>query len=304
MLIPDYQTLMLPVLRLAAQRERTYKECVEEIAREFGLSPEEREQLLPSGRQTTISNRVQWAVSYMAHAGLIERPRRGVFVTTAVGREALQRNPARIDNAFLSLFESFRQFRQRSSDQATTADGGSASANDSATPEEKIEQSVLLMNTALREELIARIMNASPTFFEYLIIDLMKAMGYGGSGSLQHLGRTNDGGVDGMINEDTLGLDIVFLQAKRYKPGNPVSVREIREFAGSLDERAAVKGVFMTTSHFAQQAREYAKRSPKRLVLIDGDQLSELLVRFGVGVRTFQTFDLKKIDSDYFNTDE
>lgn len=286
MLIPDYQTLMFPVLRLAAQREFTIKQCVDQIAQEFDLSQEEREHLLPSGKQTTLSSRVQWAITYLAQAGLLERPRRGVFLATARGKKALNGNVTRIDNTFLSQFESFRQFRQRSSEQAVVGEIEAASTSESATPEERIADSVQLMDTALRDELISRIMNANPTFFEHLIIDLMRSMGYGGSGSTHHLGKTNDGGVDGMINEDTLGLDVVFLQAKRYKPGNSVSVREIREFAGALDEKAAVKGVFMTTSHFAPQAREYAQRSPKRLVLVDGDQLSKLLVRYGVGVRT------------------
>jgi restriction system protein len=156
------------------------------------------------------------------------------------------------------------------------------------------------MNSALRQELLVRITIADPTFFEHLIIDLMIKMGYGGSGSGRHLGKTSDGGVDGIINEDPLGLDIVYLQAKRYAPGNAIGVDKVREFAGSLDERGAVKGVFVTTSHFAPQARQYAERSPKRLILIDGEELTRLLVRYGVGVRTFETVELKKIDFDYF----
>jgi restriction system protein len=173
-----------------------------------------------------------------------------------------------------------------------------------ATPEEQIEIAAQEMNSALRDELLARIVTADPTFFEKVIIDLMLAMGYGASGSGQHLGKTNDGGIDGIINEDPLGLDVVFLQAKRYAPGNNIGVEKIREFAGSLDEKGAVKGVFVTTSSFAQGARNYAERSPKRLILIDGEELTRLLVRYGVAVRTFRTVELKKIDMDYFNTEE
>jgi restriction system protein len=157
---------------------------------------------------------------------------------------------------------------------------------------------------ALRDELLTRILNTDPTFFEKVIIDLMLAMGYGASGSGQHLGKTNDGGIDGIINEDPLGLDVVFLQAKRYAPGNNIGVEKIREFAGSLDEKGAVKGVFVTTSSFAQGARNYAERSPKRLILIDGEELTRLLIRYGVAVRTFRTVELKKIDLDYFNAEE
>lgn len=172
------------------------------------------------------------------------------------------------------------------------------------TPEEKIENSFHVINLALRKELLERIASFDPTFFEHLIIDMMIAMGYGGAGSGRHLGKTNDGGIDGIINEDPLGLDIVFLQAKRYASNNVIGVDKIREFAGSLDEKGAVKGVFVTTSHFAPQAKLYSERGPKRIILIDGEELTRLLVKYGVGVRTFRTIELKKIDSDYFNAYE
>ena len=172
------------------------------------------------------------------------------------------------------------------------------------TPEERIEAAFEELNIDLKTELLARILQATPTFFEHLIIDLMLAMGYGGSGSGRHLGRSSDGGVDGIINEDPLGLDVVYLQAKRYAPGNGIGVEKIREFAGTLDERGAIKGVLVTTSHFAGPALTYAERSPKRLILIDGDRLTQLMVRYGVGVRTFRTFDLRRLDADYFSSDE
>jgi restriction system protein len=306
--IPDYQTLMLPVLKLAAEGELTNKVCVERIADRFALSPEERGQLLPSGKQTIIANRVHWAATYMTKAGLIERPRRGTLTATERGRAIITQNPQRIDNKFLTQFQGFQEFQGRSKEKGKSQALDHLSASNAseavATPEEQIEIAAQEMNSALRDELLARIVTADPTFFEKVIIDLMLAMGYGASGSGQHLGKTNDGGIDGIINEDPLGLDVVFLQAKRYAPGNNIGVEKIREFAGSLDEKGAVKGVFVTTSSFAQGARNYAERSPKRLILIDGEELTRLLVRYGVAVRTFRTVELKKIDMDYFNTEE
>jgi restriction system protein len=307
MAIPDYQTLMLPVLTLAAKRELTNKACVESIADQFSLSPEEREQLLPSGKQTIIASRVHWAVTYMAKAGLIDRPRRGTLTATDLGRQILRQNLQRIDNKFLGQFQGFQEFQSRSREKGKQILGQLVESNISetaATPEEQIEIASQALNSALRDELLTKIVTADPTFFEKVIIDLMLAMGYGAAGSGQHLGKSNDGGVDGIINEDPLGLDVVFLQAKRYAPGNNIGVEKIREFAGSLDERGAVKGVFVTTSNFAQGARNYAERSPKRLILIDGEELTRLLVRYGVAVRTFRTVELKKIDLDYFNTEE
>lgn len=303
--IPDYQTLMLPILHLAAEREVPTKECVDLIAERFGLSQDERQKLLPSGKQTMISNRVHWAASYLVQAGLLKRPRRGVIVATNVGCQVLGQNLERIDNSFLAKFDSFRQFKQRSGQTRENEDIYQADIETaSATPEEKIDIAYQVMNSTLRDELLIRLASSDPTFFEHLIIDLMIAMGYGGAGSGRHLGKTSDGGVDGVINEDPLGLNIVFLQAKRYAVDNVIGVDKIREFAGSLDEKGAIKGVFVTTSRFAPQAKAYAERSPKRIILIDGENLTQLLVTYGVGVRTFRTIELKKIDSDYFNTDE
>lgn len=307
MAIPDYQTLMLPVLKLACEREQTSKACVETISDQFSLSPEEREELLPSGKQTIIANRVHWAVTYLAKAGLIDRPKRGVFTATDRGRTVIKDNPEKIDNKFLEQFQEFLDFRDKSKEDVKSKEDHRSSMNLSgmtATPEEQIEIALREMNSALRDELLDKIVKSAPVFFEKLIIDLMMAMGYGASGSGQHLGKTNDGGVDGIINEDPLGLDVVFLQAKRYAPGNNIGVEKIREFAGSLDERGAVKGVFVTTSSFAQGARLYAERSPKRLILIDGEELTRLLVHYGVGVRTFRAVEMKKLDLDYFNAEE
>lgn len=246
----------------------------------------------------------------MVQAGLLERPRRASIIATDRGRTALKKHPTRVDNHVLNGFSEFRAFKERS---RTTTKGqaldavddnraATAAEREAATPDERIEAAADELNTALRQELLTRIVGSPPTFFEHLIIDLMLSMGYGGSGAGKHLGKTADGGIDGIINEDPFGLDIVFLQAKRYAPGNAVSVNQIREFAGTLDERGAVKGVFVTTSSFVNPARAYAERSPKRLILVDGNELTRLLIRYSVGVRSFRRIELNKIDEDYFST--
>lgn len=304
--IPDYQTLMKPVLGMALDHERPAKDIAKEVAKLYDLTQDEIEDLIPSGRTTLLSNRVHWAITYMVKAGLLERPQRGVVIATARGRELHRTHAGQIDNSVLAQFEEFRAFKARSrakkDDGATTQTSENDAIDaDTATPEERIDAAAQELNLALREELLDRIVASDPTFFEHLIIDLMLAMGYGGSGSGKHLGKTADGGVDGIINEDPLGLDIVYLQAKRYAPGNVIPVSQIREFAGSLDERGAIKGVFVTTSTFAGPARQYAERSPKRLILIDGEELTRLLIRYGVGVRSFRSIELRKLDEDYFS---
>ena len=300
--IPDYQTLMLPVLRIAARGETGIRDCIDELARELRLSEDERSALLPSGKQATFSNRVHWAKTYLVHAGLLEMTRRGHFRATPRGTEVLDKHPERIDNAYLNQFNEFRLFKARSGIRKKPAE----KAAEEATPEEQIEAAYEEVTDELRAELLDKIVKATPAFFETVIVDLMIAMGYGGSGTdaARRLGRTGDGGIDGLINEDVLGLDSIYLQAKRYAPGNGVGVEKVREFAGSLVERGATKGVFVTTSHFASGAKGYAERIPQRLILIDGDRLTKLLVRHGVGVRTTQTIELKKIDLDYFEQDE
>lgn len=299
--IPDFQTLMLPVLRLADGGEVRAADAVDRLSDAFHLTAEERADLLPSGRQVKIANRVHWAVTYLVKAGLLSRPRRGVFALTERGRAVLIEPPERIDIPFLSQFDGFDLFRTKASEEVKSEASAEPLATIAAgTPDERIEAAFNDLNVALGAELLDRVQTMPPTAFEKLIVDLMLGMGYGAGGSGQHLGRTNDGGVDGVINEDVLGLDIIYLQAKRYATGNAIGVEKIREFAGVLDERGATKGVFVTTSHFAPQARAYAQRSPKRLVLIDGEELTRLLVQYGIGVRVYRTVEMKKLDADYF----
>lgn len=302
--VPDYQALMLPLLKLAAESDQPIRDCAEQIAFQLDLSKEDREELIPSGRQTTLYNRTHWAATYLVQAGLLERPKRGVVRATSRGREVLATNPDKVDNKLLMTFTEFNDFKRRARPESDEGADIAISADaDTKTPVERIDAASKELVAELRDELLSRIIEAGWQFFELLIIDLMRAMGYGGSGSAKHMGKSGDGGIDGVINEDPLGLDIVYLQAKCYAPKNVIGVEKIREFAGTLDERGATKGVFVTTSHFAAAAQQYAERSPKRLILIDGDELTRLLVQYGVGVRSFKTVELKRIDLDYFEAE-
>ena len=293
MAIPDYQTLMLPVLRVAAGGEVATRDCVEQLAREFKLTDDERAQLLPSGKQTVFANRVHWATTYMAKAGVVRRTGRGRFTATDRGLELLKQGLRRIDNSVLDKFEEFRAFRTaRPQDPSVPEERGAAGpVIDVATPEERIETAYSEVDDELRTELLDRIIKSTPGFFENLVVDLLLAMGYGaGADAGKRIGRSGDGGIDGIINEDALGLDIVYIQAKRYGLGNAVGVDKVREFSGAMD--------------FAPGARTFAERVPKRLILIDGSELSRLLVQYRVGVRVVRTIELKKIDLDYFEERE
>ena len=251
--------------------------------------------------RTTIVNRVSWAVIYLAKAGLLSRVRRGVYGITDRGREVIAKPPDRIDIRFLSQFDGFDQFRVKTPKEGEEEPSPEPSAGFAAgTPDERVEAAFNDLNVALRAELLERVQSMDPTAFEKLIVDLMLGMNYGAGGSGKHLGRTSDGGVDGVINEDVLGLDIIYLQAKRYATGNTIGVEKIREFAGALEDRGATKGVFVTTSHFAPQAHAYAQRSHKRLILIDGEELARLLVQYGIGVRAYRTVEMKSLDTEYF----
>jgi restriction system protein len=307
--IPDYQTLMLPVLRLAAEGgERQVGEIAGRIADEFGLTPEERAELSPSGRQSVLHNRIHWAKLYMSKAGLIASPARGRFIATEAGKKALAGNPARIDVAFLMREPSFREFYKREKaapDEDVSATAAIPSPETSSTPEERIEAAYAELHATVRRELLDRIAGNSPAFFEALIVDLLVAMGYGGThkNAAAQLGRSGDGGVDGVINEDRLGLDRVYVQAKRYAAGNVVGRPDVQGFVGSLVGLGATKGVFVTTSTFSAHAREFVKHLSQRVILIDGQTLADLMIEHGVGVRTAQTISLKRLDEDFFSED-
>lgn len=291
---------MLPTLRLAANDEIRTTEAVEKLSDEFKLTPEERVMMLPSGKQAVMTNRVSWAITYLVKAGLAERLRRGYFRITDEGRKILAKPPHRIDRNFLSQFERYNDFRGKVSKSSESTKQESEELR-IGTPEEQIDAAYQEYDLALRTELLKQIHQLSPSAFEKLILELMLKMGYGTSGSSQHLGSTRDGGVDGVINQDALGLYKIYLQAKRYSNNNPVTVEKIREFAGVLDIQAATKGVFVTTSSFASEARKYALKNPKRIVLIDGEEITRLLVNHNVAVRSYRRLELKKVDTEFID---
>ncbi|NBC32786.1 MAG: restriction endonuclease [Alphaproteobacteria bacterium] len=305
MAIPHYQSLMLPLLQAAVDGEQKIGELVEPLADALELGTEERARLLPSGRQTVFSNRVHWAKFYLAKAGLIEATRRGHFQITERGRRVLESQPDFIDNDFLDQFDEFREFRGHQTDDAATTGPGPAAVPSTAaeTPEEVMRAAHQQVETALKQELLDRILSASPDFFETLIVELLVAMGYGGTAISpgRVLGRSGDGGVDGVIDQDALGLDRVYVQAKRYQRGNDLGAGVIRDFFGSLDRFKAAKGVLVTTADFTRSAQETAEFLSKRIVLINGDRLAGLLVRYSVGCRVEDTLTIKKVDEDFFS---
>jgi restriction system protein len=299
---------MLPLLRVAAdEREHAIREAIEQLADEFGLTPEERRELLPSGQKPTFDNRVHWARTYLKQAGLLDSPRRGYFMITPRGHDVLRKDPGRIDVDFLSQFEEFLQFRSRRGTR-TKIDPGREQEGlprliqaGAETPEEAVEAAYQDIRNGVAKDLIQQIKECSPAFFERLVVDLLVRMGYGGTrkDAGEAIGRSGDGGIDGIIKEDRLGLDIVYVQAKRWdaQVGRP----EIQKFAGALQGQRARKGVFITTSSFSREAEEYASAIDTKIILIDGDRLAQLMIDYDVGVTSFASYELKKIDADYFS---
>lgn len=311
MAIPDFQTFMRPLLELVAEEQRPIRDCIGRLGDRFALSDVERAEAIPSGRISRLGSRVHWAATYLAQAGLVARPRRGVVVASERGREVLRDHAGPIDIRFLERFREFRAFRER----RRNGEAPEASPNERAvelvvvpeeppkSPNERLEEAATEIEAALREALLERVLEADPGVFEALVVKLLEAMGYGGgrAGAGVRVGKSGDGGIDGLVNEDPLGFDVVHVQAKRYAADRPVGAGALREFAGALDERGALKGVFVTTSTFTRDARTYAERSPKRLVLIDGARLTGLMVRYGVAVRRVQRIDLYDVDEAAFD---
>jgi restriction system protein len=305
--VPDYQSLMLPVLLASANGEVRIGDVVDRLAGQLHLTEEDRAELLPSGKQTLLGNRVHWAKTYISKAGLAEITRRGHFRITERGRQVLASKPTRIDNVFLSQFAEFREFRDRSAQNTATipetpSPTESSIVNQTQTPDELMRAAHAQIEAALAQELLERIRSAPPAFFEQLIVTLLLTMGYGGSAADagRALGRSGDDGVDGVIDQDALGLDRVYVQAKRYAEGNNIGAGAIRDFFGSLDRHKANKGLFVTTSTFSPSARETAEFLSKRIVLIDGAQLARLMIRHTVGCRVEEVLHIKKIDEDFF----
>jgi len=300
MAVPDFQTLMLPLLVLMGDSaEHGLAEVIESLGDRLGLSPEEKKELLPSESDVKFDNRVRWSAFYRRKAGLLERTRRGKIRITPRGQQVLKTKPARIDVKFLKQFSEFVEFQQGSkktdSEEVDTADEDSQ-----ATPEETLEASYHNLRRTLAEELLDRVKKCPPKFFEKLVVDLLVSMGYGGSrkDAGQAVGQSGDDGIDGIIKEDKLGLDVVYLQAKRWEAtvGRPV----VQAFAGSLEGQRARKGVLITTSQFSQEARDYVSRIEKKIILIAGEELAQLMIDHGIGVTEVRTYSLRKMDLDYF----
>ena len=309
--IPTYDALMLPVLRHSAEKAWLMRDLIVQIADDLGLSQDEREQEVPSGGTPIIASRVHWAKTFLKQAGLVEQPKRAMVQITPRGRELLRKNPAKIDSKLLQQFDDFRNFLTRTKSTSESTLGPTpvveATVAPSSTPNEQIAAASRTLDESLRDALLARILEASPSFFEKMIIDLLLKMGYGGSRTEagEKLGGTGDGGVDGVINEDRLGLDRVYLQAKRYKPGNTVGSETVQAFIGALVGRGAQKGELITRSTFSKAALSAANYAGAlRLVLIDGDELTKLMTQFNVGVRVAQTVEIKRINLDYFEEAE
>jgi restriction system protein len=302
MAIPDFQACMLPFLKfLADGKEYSVAEIIDKVSSFFELSQEEREALLPSGRQTIIVSRVGWARTYLLKAGLIKRTRRGHYAIAEKGLELLKTNPETVNVKTLMNYEEFREWQQAKPATKSESDELPPLA-EVESPDEAIEKKALMINALLADELLEQVKKMKPVFFERLVLDLLLKMGYGGaldeSGALT--GGTGDEGVDGIIKEDKLGLDMIYLQAKKWDSSS-VGRPEIQKFAGALLGKKANKGVFITTSSFSKDAQEYAKTLGVKIILIDGKKMAELMLENNLGVTVHKTIEIKKIDLDYFS---
>lgn len=303
-MIPDYQKLMLPILKLVSDgKEHKYRDLIESLAIEFQITDVERKEMLASGNQAIFDNRVGWAKTYLKKAGLLDSPKRATFTITELGTETLNKNPSQIDSKYLRQFPSFLEFQNVAKSNSETEEYQSSEEDNlERTPEESLDKAYQRIRKSLASELLNKVIELSPAFFERLVVELLVKMGYGGSikDAGKAIGKSGDEGIDGTIKEDKLGLDIIYIQAKRWKPGNIVGRPEIQKFVGALAGQGAKKGIFITTSHFTKEALEYTPRNETKIVLIDGEELTQLMIDYNLGCTTQQTYELKKIDSDYF----
>ncbi len=304
-MIPAYQEFMLPLLEeLADGKNHTSSAVQKVLADRFKLSREDREQLMPGRQQRLLNNRIGWAQSYLKKAGLLEAPKRGTYRITERGREVMREHPAAITADFLMRYPEFAEFRTgKNGDSSQVARHDSVPLDDESTPEELLDLGYRRVRQSLADELLAKIKASSPDFFERLVVDLLVRMGYGGSqeDAGKAIGKSGDGGIDGIIKEDRLGLDVIYLQAKRWE--GSVGRPEIQKFVGALQGQRAKKGVFLTTSTFTPEAIEYVRLVDARIVLVSGKELAELMIDHGVGVIPLVTYTIKKLDQDYFLDD-
>ncbi len=300
-MIPDYQSIMLPLLEFISDgKEYKMRFVTDELAMKLGVTEEEQKEVLPSGVAPVFYNRTAWAKTYLKKAGLIDSPKQGVVVISKRGLEVLKKKPNSINVKFLKQFSEFVEFQtSKREDEIETETSEDQSTQ---TPEESLESAYQKIRKSLASELINKVVELSPAFFEKLVVELLVKMGYGGSikDAGKAMGKSGDEGIDGTIKEDKLGLDIIYIQAKRWKPGNVVGRPELQKFVGALAGQGAKKGIFITTSNFTKEAIEYTPRNETKIVLIDGHQLAQLMIDYNLGCTPQQTYEVKKLDSDYF----
>ncbi|SDF52787.1 restriction endonuclease [Sulfitobacter delicatus] len=296
--IPDFQKLMKPVLASAANGERAISDVVDELTEEFELTPEERNEILPSGKQTRFANRVHWARSYLKQAGLLANTKRGHFALTETGKKVLASSPKHIDKTFLTQFPEYLEFKSRS---GTTDKEEVAAAPNQQTPDEVLNAAFSEITSALAEDLLSKLREADPAFFEDVIVRLLLKMGYGYDMQAGRvIGQAGDDGVDGVINLDRLGVDQVYVQAKRYAAHNVIGSGALRDFYGALGMKDVTKGIFVTTSTFSPSAVQTAEKLGARIVLVDGPQLARLMIAHEVGCRVKRTYEIAEVDESFF----
>tara|TARA_R110000868_G_scaffold363678_1_gene626015 strand:+ start:17163 stop:18077 length:915 start_codon:yes stop_codon:yes gene_type:complete len=303
-MIPDYQTIMLPLLNVMSDNKtHRLRDLVEMLATYFNLTEMERNELLPSGTQAIFDNRVGWAKFYLEKANLLKTEKRGCYSITETGKNFIESKPQTLRTKDLEKFSAYREFKQSipQKNEADTAQFENQETLENRTPEEALEYTYQKLKNDLSRELLETIKSCSPAFFEKMVVDMLTKMGYGGSrkDAGQALGKTGDGGIDGIIKEDKLGLDTIYIQAKRWE--SVVPIRDIRDFAGALLSKKARKGIFITTSGFPPSAFDFVKNIEHNIVLIDGQQLTDLMFEFNVGLSNQSTYEVKKIDFDYFD---
>jgi len=296
--IPDYQSLMLPLLQyLSDGKERNIREVIDYLSSKFKLSEEEKDELLPSGKQPIMDNRVGWARTYLLKAGLLFSPQRSYIEISDRGLNVLKQNPKEINIKFLEQFPEFIEFRTIKKESSTKNTNNKEEMED-ITPDELMEKGYSSIYANLTQELLVKLRSVDPYYFEKIVVDLIDAMGYGKGKVTQ---KSGDGGVDGIIYQDKLGLEQIYIQAKRYNEKNSIGISTLRSFVGTLDEAGVNKGIFITTSHFPKEAENFVKRCSKNIILIDGEELSRLMIENNVGVNTTKRYEIKKVDVDFFS---
>jgi restriction system protein len=304
MSLPDFQTIMLPLLQIFAdEREHSNHEYLDRLAKHFTLTDQELNEMIPSGKQTTFNNRIGWAKTYLSKSGLLEMTRRSFYKITERGKQVLENNPARIDMKYLKQFPEYIEFKERESGRRHRGDIGTTDETTQKTPEEILEDAFQEIRDTLAQDLLALVKQSSPAFFERLVVELLVNMGYGGSRreAARAVGQRGDEGIDGIIDEDRLGLDAIYIQAKRWE--GSVGRPEIQKFVGALMGKKARKGIFITTSSFSPDAMNYVSSIDYKVVLIDGKRLAEFMIDYDVGVTGSVTYQLKRADTDYFTDD-